>query len=347
MKKEVLFILFCLIVYFTEVSAKVYKDSKDIMGTKWDITIVGVSLSKAKKVSNEVFNDIKHIDKIMSLYKYNSELSKINELANGEKWFEEINISSEIAELLKEALKVSDLSNGAFDVTIAPLVKLWGFAGGKYKVPTEDEIRKAKELVNYRNIILNSDKSTIKFLKKGMMLDFGGIAKGYAIDRAMQILKSENIENAMINAGGQVRVIGMNPEGKLWRVGVRHPRDKEKFITILECTDRSISTSGDYEHLFNKNNTFYHHIIDPVKGISSYNSISTTVILNLDDKYIESTFADALSTAVFVLGSEKGMELIKRVRGAEGIIVSEDLREKTKGIKIKVSKGLENLEFLP
>lgn len=350
--------LICFIlVYQVEVSGEVYKDTCNIMGTKWDITIVGVNRLKAKKTSEQVFEEIKSVDRIMSLYKKESELCKINEKARSSNWNEEIKISSEISDVLKIAFKVSALSNGAFDVSIGPLVKLWGFAGeypdDTRKVPSNNELENAKSLVNYKNIIFNPEKKTIKFLKKGMMLDFGGIAKGYAIDRAIKIFKINNITNAMLNAGGQVRAIGNNPEGKLWKVGVRHPRDKEKFITVLKCIDKSISTSGDYEHYFQRNDKMYHHIIDPEKGISTYNSISVTVVLNSDDKESESTFADALSTAVFVLGGTEGMKLIKSVKGCEGIIVTEiqevalqpaKLRLPAQ-IKVIVSNGLKDLEF--
>ncbi|MDH5175012.1 MAG: FAD:protein FMN transferase, partial [Elusimicrobiota bacterium] len=196
-----------------------------------------------------------------------------------------------------------------------PLWKIWKFEGENLEVPEKVEIERALKLVNYHKMILKSDK--ISFAEKGMGIDLGGIAKGYAVDAAVRVLKKENINSAMVNAGGDIYVLGRK-QGKPWRIGIRHPRREGEILGTIEVEDRAIVTSGDYERFFFSEGKRYHHIINPKTGYPADECQSVTIVAK------ETTFADGLATGIFVLGPSEGMALIESLEGVEGVIVSKE-----------------------
>jgi thiamine biosynthesis lipoprotein len=299
-----------------------FQRSEYIMGTIFDITALG-NEKVLEDVSRKAFEEIKRIDDKMSRYREGSEVSLVNRNAG----VSPVKVSHELIEVLKEARRISEFSDGAFDVTIGPLTNLWGFDEGKGVVPPRGEIERLKGLVNYRKLKIDETSSTVYLEEKGMMIDVGGIAKGYSLRKAMKVFEDAGVKNVIINAGGNLNLRGLK-KGKPWRIGIQDPRDESKLLGKVEITDISIATSGDYQRFFIKEGARYHHILDPKTGYPAKGLVSATVIGR------SRTSMDGFSSAVFILGAEKGLALMKKA-GAEGIIVTEDG-------KITVSDGLKD-----
>lgn len=303
---------------------KPFQRSEYIMGTIFDVTVIGDNEKVIEAVVVKAFDEIKRIDGLMSRYKEGSEVSLVNKNAG----IAPVKVGQELIEVLKEARKISELSDGAFDVTIGPLTNLWAFDMGKDVVPPEEKIEELRRLVNYRKLKIDEAASTVFLEEKGMMIDVGGIAKGYSVAKAMKVFEDAGIKNVIINAGGNLNLRGTK-RGKPWKIGIQEPRDEKKLLGVLNITDTSVSTSGDYQRYFVKDNIRYHHILDPKTGYPAKGLMSVTVTGRNE------TMTDALSTAVFVLGAEKGAALMKKM-GAEGVIVAE-------GEEITVSDGLKGV----
>jgi len=311
---------------------KTVKRSDSIMGTIWDATVVCGDEKTANIALDEYFDEVRRLEKELSLRDPASELNRLNAKAGTGP----VKVSSDIIKITQIALYVSELSGGVFDVSIGPVVKLWGFAGGKEKVPSDTEIKTAHSLVGYKMIKLDAVNSTITLEKKGMVLDFGGIAKGYALDSARPVLKKYGIKNIMLSAGGQVYVAGKNPKGKEWKIGIIHPKNKEDVLGVFEATDKCVATSGNYERFFMSKGKMYHHIFNPVDSYPVRDTISATIMLDAKDFEYPNTLADALTKAAFVPGYKKGLEIINKVKHAGTLIVT----EVDGGMKINLSENL-------
>lgn len=240
-----------------------------------------------------------------------SDVYRINENAG----VKPVPVSDDTMAMLEESRYFSQLSDGAFDVSIGPLVDLWGFGKEKYHLPLEKELEEKLALVGYHRILLNKEKKTVFLPKEGMKIDLGGIAKGYATDRAVQKLREMGIKHAMINAGGNVYGLGPKPDGSPWRVGIQDPRDKNQIISILSIQDMAVVTSGDYERYFIQDGTRYHHILDPANGKPAREIMTTTIVSP------SATNADIYSTALFILGSDRGAALSKKHRDIGTVFV--------------------------
>jgi thiamine biosynthesis lipoprotein len=233
-----------------------------------------------------------------------------------------------MVEVVERAVEVSRLSGGIFDVTIGPLVVLWQMRLKEGKVPTDQEIARTRSLVNYRNIVIDKKASTIFLKKPGMIMDLGGM-KGYTADRAAAMIKKSGIDNAIIAVAGDIWVLGHREDGTPWRIGVQHPREQDKTLTVLDIKDKYISTSGDYERFVIKENKRYHHIIDPRTGKPSKGVISATLI---GDK---GALIDPLTKVPFIIGPAEGIKIVKKL-GAEAIIVDDQG-------KVFMTDGIKNL----
>lgn len=220
----------------------------------------------------------------------------------------------EIVALIKTALEVGDESGGAFDITVFPLVNLWGFFGDSPAVPDREKIDELLNAVDYRHLSIKA--GTLVKDDARVKIDLGGIAKGYAIREAVAVLKKAGITSALIDAGGEIYALGTN-KGKPWKIGIRDPRG-EGTVGVLELTDCTVATSGDYERYFEKDGKRYHHILDPKTGYSAEGITSVTVVT--DDPAV----ADAWSTALFVLGKEKGRELMERNKFLKVLMITQD-----------------------
>lgn len=285
-----------------------------IMGTTVEISIYPSN----KKALEEAFNEIKKVDRLMSTYKEDSEISSLNRQG-------EMEVSSETLEVIKKALEFSRITRGAFDITCKPLVNLWKKAKKEMKVPSEEEINKALSLVGYRKIVLKGN--LVSFKEKGVQIDLGGIAKGYAVDKAIEVLKKKGIKRALVNAGGDLYALGESPEREKWQIGIQDPRHKDKIFSIIKLKDKGVATSGDYERYFTIEGKRYSHIVNPKTG-QTVEDVPMSVTIVAPD----ATTADALATGVFVLGPKKGMEIINSLSKVEGMIISE-------GMKVKTSRG--------
>ena len=248
--------------------------------------------------------------KLLSKYKVDSEVSRLNRLGK-------ITASSDTFYIIKRAKEFTQKTNGAFDITVAPLMDLWGFTERNFSVPSEIKIKQSLQLVGSDKIILHENSNVIEFKLSGMKIDLGGIAKGYALDCAVEKLKANHINSCLINAGGQVFAMGRK-FGSAWKIALRPPRSNQ-IKEYLRLSDKSVSTSGDYEQYFIKGNKRYAHILDPKTG-----SPADAKILSVSVIADNALTADALSTAIFVLGRDKSKDIIKAFPGLETRIYEND-----------------------
>ncbi|MFA5779996.1 MAG: FAD:protein FMN transferase [Elusimicrobiota bacterium] len=286
---------------------KEFSETKLLMGTTVEIKIWFFDEVLAKKSISDAFDEIARIENIFSVYKPASEISQLNKNDSAV-------VSNEVIQLIKKSNYFSEISAGAFDITVLPIIELWKNSGKYGKMPSQSEIKMAKKLIGWRNILINEKNKKITFAKKGMKIDFGGIAKGYAVDRAVEILKKNGIKTGMVNAGGNIGCFGE----KVFKVALQNPRDKNSFITVLKIKNKSVATSGDYERYFFLDKTKISHIINPLSGYPADESISSTILTD------SATDSDALSTAAFVLGHKKGIELIRKYKNSECLIIDKE-----------------------
>ena len=265
---------------------------------------------------NKAFNRLKDIEKKMTINDKNSEVDMIN-LKSGEA---RVKVSKDTYYVIQKGKYYSELSKGGFDISIGPLVKLWGIGTENARVPKESQINKVIPLINYKNILLDDKNYTVMLKDKEMIIDLGGIAKGYAADEVKRILEENGVKKAIINLGGNVLVVGEKEKDTPWVVGVQNP-DKERgdYIGTVEVKDKTVVSSGIYERYFEKDGKRYHHILDRKTGYPVFNSLASVTIIT--DKSID---GDALSTSVFSMGLDKGMEFVKSLKSVEGIFITKD-----------------------
>lgn len=287
--------------------ARWYYHSDQAMGTAITLQLLSKSKLRAEFLFKSAMDEFHRIDRLMSPYKNSSELKRINTL--GQKT--QLKIHSELMHVIDRSLYYSQISDGAFDITFASIGFRFDYRE-KIK-PTQDVWTEAKRFVDYRNVVLDQEKQTIRLSGDGTVIDLGGIAKGYAVDRVAALLAKEGVSQGLVTAGGDTRVIG-SKQGQPWLVGIANPRGNGHVIT-LPLTDVSISTSGDYERFFIEDKVRYHHIINPKTGSSANEVISATVLAN------DSLAADALSTTIFVLGVKKGKALIETLPDTSCIFI--------------------------
>lgn len=280
------------------------------MDTLVTITVVSRSSSDADEVIDKGFHEIGRLEKAANFYSPDSEISQINTHAG----ISAIKVSSDILELLTKARYVSEKTDGAFDLTIGPVISLYDFH--KQITPDNAAIIKNLSLVNYRDIVINRDQSTVFLRRKGMLIDPGGIMKGYAAAKAAAVLKKHGVNSGIVAVAGDISTFGLKPDGSPWRVGIRDPRaqGKDEVMAALPLSDMSISTSGDYERFFIMNGRRFHHLISPKTGYPSGECRSVSIIAT------DGAFADAFATGIFILGPETGVKILEEI-GLEGIII--------------------------
>jgi thiamine biosynthesis lipoprotein len=303
--------VFCAILMILAgcASLKKTEQTKELMGTFITITVYSPDPKSAQESINLAFNEIGRIESLLSNYINTSQVYQLN--LNGEI----DNASDELILLLGKSFRYGDMSYGAFDITVQPILDLYDDSFNKLqRPPTDDEIKSTLKLVGYEKIFIKNRH--VEFLQDGMKITLGGIAKGYAIDRAIKVLKDQGIEHALVNAGGDLRAIG-NKGNENWQIALQNPRDKNYFITVIPINNKSVATSGDYERFFDDSKQF-HHIIDPKTGYSATDLISVTIIA---DTALE---ADALATSVFVMGRDQGLQLVESLENVEGLLITKD-----------------------
>jgi thiamine biosynthesis lipoprotein len=308
-----LLFLFTLIVYpHPSISSNQYKYHQVSMGTVVEITLVGDDEEGAKKAALQAFQEIKRIEQLMSPWINSSDVTRINQSA-GKEW---VKVSPEMLRVIKKAQEISELSGGGFDITVGPLTQLWRTAREKGIPPSAEELKQKLNLVNFRNLMIDQE-GKVFLRKKGMAIDLGGIAKGHAVDRAFEVLRTLGYKNLIVNAGGDLRVGGSKLD-QPWSIGIQAPRSSEKIMATVTISDSAIATSGDYEKFFMYQGKRYHHIFNPRNGLPAEECQSVTIICK------EGMVADALATAVFVLGPEKGYVLCQKLKGVDCLIVDKE-----------------------
>lgn len=282
------------------------------MGTIVEILLIGEEQTKAEKTALQAFHEFRRIEQLMSPMIEGGDIFRINKSA-GRRW---VNVSSETLYVIKKSIEISERSNGGFDITVAPLVELWRKARAKGNPPSEEELKRSLELVGFKNILVSQD-GKILLRKEGMSIDLGGIAKGYAVDKAFELLKKLGYKNMIVNAGGDLRAGGQK-FGQPWLIGIQDPRNSEKLITKISLTDNALATSGDYEKFFIYQGKRYHHIINPKDGLPSEGCRSVSVIAK------EGILADAMATTIFVLGPERGYKVCQNEKELDCLIIDND-----------------------
>jgi FAD:protein FMN transferase len=293
-------------------SSDVFKYHQVSMGTTVEITLMGENEEETRNAALQAFQEIKRIEQLMSPKIASGDVFRINQSA-GMEW---VHVSPETIEVIQKAKEISILSEGAFDITVGPLSQVWRTARGKGVPPSVEEVNKLLELVNFREISI-SPEGKILLGKKGMAIDLGGIAKGYAVDRAFETLRSLGHQNIIVNAGGDLRAGGKRLN-QLWTIGIQHPRNPDKILGKVSLADSAMTTSGDYEKFFMYEGKRYGHIFNPRDGFPAEACQSVSIL------HKDCMTADALATAVFVLGPVKGYAMCQKLNGVGCLIVDKD-----------------------
>ena len=298
------------------------EQTRFIFGTPCSITLYG---GKDASLFEEIFALLSEFDDWMSAQKNNSYVREIN-AASG---IQAVSVPKAVYEVIRQGLAFSRLSGGKFDITSGPIVALWGIGSQEAKVPDEFELGQAVSLVGYEGVTLIEDTRGVMLEAAGMAIDLGGIAKGYAADSAVELLRSRGVKSGLLNFGGNVYALGSKPDGTDFRIALQHPRKGAgAFLGILEVSSLSVVTSGKYQRYLEQEGVRYHHILDTTTGYPVENGIESVTIVATS-----SLAADALSTTVFILGLQEGWKLVSSYDGVEAVIVSENK-------KVYVTEGL-------
>jgi thiamine biosynthesis lipoprotein len=282
-------------------------------------TVCTISLyDKGKpQVYRKIFARFREIENRMSVTLVGTDVDQVNANAG----IEPAAVHPDVFEVIEQAVHYAEISEGAFDPTVGPLVSLWGIGGDNPRVPVQEEIDAVLPLINWRDVVLDRGKNTVFLRRPGMALDLGAIAKGYAADEAAVIIKKAGVKRAIIDLGGNILTIGERQGGNPWRVGIQDPLEpRGAYIGVLQARDKTIVTSGIYERFFEAGGIRYHHLLSPANGYPARNGLlSVTIVTG------RSIDADALSTSVFVLGYNRGKALIESREGMAAIFIFEDM----------------------
>jgi thiamine biosynthesis lipoprotein len=253
-----------------------YEESMDAMGSTYSLILYGQDRVKLQNAVDLAFEEVKRLDRMLSNYRPESEWSQVNQYAAEHP----VHVSRELFDLLSACVEYSRASDGAFDISVGPLMKVWGFYKGSGHLPHRAEIRGALDKVGYRNLILDRNALTVRYRKSGVEIDPGGIGKGYAVDRVADILRKNGIQSGLITAGGSsIYAIGAPPnEQRGWRISIRHPKDANRTVQEVFLKDESMSTSGSYEKFFRAEGRIYSHLMDPRTGYPAPGTLSVSVI---------------------------------------------------------------------
>jgi thiamine biosynthesis lipoprotein len=311
MRRFGLLVLLNLLAGLPVAQAAWYEREEAIMGTRIAVQLWSEDPRQAVDAIDAVMAEMHRTDELMSTYKPASQLSQVNAHA----YERPVQVDADIIDVMQKSIEYSRLSEGVFDVTYASVGYLYDYRAHQH--PTEAQIAAALPGVDYRQVLIDPQARTIRFMKPGMRIDLGGIAKGWAVDRGIEILRRAGIQHAMVNAGGDTALLG-DRLGKPWVVGIRDPRKAGAVVARIPLQDEAISTSGDYERYFEENGQRYHHIIEPGTGKSPDAVRSVTVI------GANATRTDGLTKTVFILGVERGMAFIRKLGDVEAVIVDKD-----------------------
>jgi thiamine biosynthesis lipoprotein len=295
-----------------------FSQSQFLLDTVIDITVVSRSQKKAMTAIDAAYAEIERIEALLSKYKPESQISSVNQHAGAE---QAVTVDVEVVDIVQRSLIYTERTHGMFNMALGAVIDLWDIGSDHERVPEQAELQQALNLIDPRYVEIG--EQNLRLGKTGMSLDLGGIAKGYSIDQALQLLQQHGIQHALINAGGDIRCLGAKPDGSPWRIGIQHPREN-RILGVVELRDAAITTSGDYERFFVRDDAStheevrYHHLFDPQSGMPARGCQSVTILTNTAEA------ADVYSTAVFIMGPEQGLAFIEGHPELEGMIVQAD-----------------------
>lgn len=302
----------------------VHKKKLSMLGSPFEITLIAKDTVEGNYFADLAIAEVKRIENQISDWIPTTQISEINKNA-GKK---AIKVDDEVFELVQRAIKISKLTNGAFDISYASMDKIWKFDGSMKEMPSPEAIKKSVEKIGYQNIILDDKEKTIFLKLEGMKLGLGGIGQGYIADKVKALLQSKGCTSGIVNVSGDINTWGKQLDGKPWTIGIINPMNKNKVFATFPIEDSAVETSGSYEKFVMFNGVRYSHIIDPRTGYPATGIVSVSVFAK------QTEVADALATGIFVLGIEVGLDLVNQLKGIQCIIVDD------KG-KIHTSKGID------
>jgi FAD:protein FMN transferase len=296
------------------------------MGSRFDISVVAENQVEGDAFIDTAVNEISRIEKLISSWDSLSQTSSINKNAG----IKPVVVDLELFNLIQRAIKISKLTEGAFDISYASMDKVWKFDGSMKEMPSEEAIKNSVSKVGYKNIILDEINHSVFLKLTGMKIGFGAIGKGYAADKAKELLKIKGVKAGIINASGDLNTWGKQPDGKDWMVAIVNPINKEKVFSWMPVYNSAVVTSGNYEKYVSFNGVLYTHIIDPRTGYPSTGILSASIFT------ANAELADALATSLFVMGVDVGLDFINQLNGVECIIVDKNNKVHTsKNINLK------------
>ena len=324
--KNTLVLMSLFLSIFISRAQKLYSESSILMGSSFEITVVAEDEDFAKESLAIAKKEIIRIEDLISSWDQKSETSRINRNAG----IAAVEVSKELFDLIFRAQQISKLSSGAFDLTFAAVDKLWNFDGRESEMPNPDALKASVFNIGYQLIELNEQSLTVFLPKKGMKIGFGAIGKGYAADSAKQLLVERGVLGGIINASGDMNTWGTKPDGSSWTIGIVNPMNNKKVFSWFSLEHNAVVTSGDYEKFTQINGRRYSHIIDPRTGIPSQGIVSCTIFAG------KAELADAIATAVFVMGVESGLFLIDQLPDIEAILIDDSgIIHRSKNIEIE------------
>lgn len=309
--------ILCIVAFLAFSNAfaqQVYNRTLKLMGSRFEISVVANAKEQGEAFINSAVDEITRIEKLISSWDENSQTALINNQAG----IKPVKVDAELFQLIERALKISQLTSGAFDISYASMDKIWKFDGSMTSMPSEEIIKQSVDKVGYQNILLDHKAQTVFLKRKGMKIGFGAIGKGYAADKAKVLLQSKGVEAGIINASGDLNAWGKQPNNKDWMVAIVNPLNKDKVFSWLPVHNQSVVTSGNYEKYVTLNGELYSHIIDPRTGYPSKGILSVSIFTK------SAELADALATSIFVMGVEVGLDFINQLKDVECIIVDGD-----------------------
>ncbi len=312
MKKNITLLL--LLFSLSTFAQENFKRTLILMGSRFDITVVASNEKEGNEYLDSAIFEITRIEKLISSWDLNSETSLINKHSG----IKPIKVDKELFDLIERSIAISKLTNGAFDISYASMDRIWNYDGSMRKMPSEEEISNSIKKVGYQNISIDKEAQTVFLKLKGMKIGFGAIGKGYAADKAKALLIEKGVKAGIINASGDLNAWGKQADGSDWMVAITNPLNKNKVFSWLPINDSAIVTSGNYEKFISFDGIRYSHIIDPRTGYPSTGIISTSIMTS------NAELADAISTSVFVMGVETGLDFINQLKGVDCIIIDEE-----------------------
>jgi FAD:protein FMN transferase len=305
----------------------VFKRGCRLMGNQFELSVVTDSEKWANEKIDAGIAEIQRIERLLTTFKDDSETNLVNQNAG----IMPVVVSSETFNLIERSIRISAVTQGAFDITYGSIDKrLWNFDQNMTSLPDKETAKKMVRLINYRNIMLDREKNSVFLKEKGMRIGFGGIGKGYAAERAKQVMKEQGVTSGVVNASGDLSAWGLQPNGKQWTVGIANPNSSHEIFSYMAITDMAVATSGNYEKFIMVGGKKYSHTIDPRTGLPVTGIKSVTIITT------NAEIADAMATPVMIMGISTGLDLINQMKNIEAVIIDDnDKMYTSKNINIK------------